>query len=123
MLVREITSELLGIDGREIVAVGTAEDALREFRSREIDVVITDVSLPAMSGLELARQLLAIEPELPVIIASGYSLDLTLQRWGPSVRSIIKPFEAVDIGALIDELSSYVRLRRESSSIAAASTK
>ncbi len=103
-VVREITSELLIHDRRHIVALGTAEEALQEFAEQEFDVIITDVSLPAMSGLDLARKILDIEPKAPIIIASGYSLDLSLNTWGPNVRAIIKPFEGPQIDALIEEL-------------------
>ncbi len=102
--VREVTSELLVHDQRHIVALGTAEEALQEFAEQEFDIVITDISLPAMSGLDLARKILDIEPKAPIIIASGYFLDLTLKTWGPNVRAIIKPFEGPEIDALIEEL-------------------
>jgi two-component system, cell cycle response regulator CpdR len=103
-IVREVTSELLVQDQRHIVALGTAEEALQEFSEHEFDVVITDISLPAMSGLDLARKILNIEPKAPIIIASGYFLDLSLNTWGPNVRSIVKPFEGPEIDALIEEL-------------------
>jgi two-component system, cell cycle response regulator CpdR len=103
-VVREITAELLIHDQRYIVALGTAEEALHEFSEHAFDVVITDVSLPAMSGLDLARKILNIEPKAPIIIASGYVLDLSLNTWGPNVRSIVKPFEGAEIDALIEEL-------------------
>jgi two-component system, cell cycle response regulator CpdR len=103
-IVREVTSELLVHDQRQIVALGTAEEALQEFSEHDFDVVITDVSLPAMSGLDLARKILNIEPKAPIIIASGYFLDLSLQTWGPNVRAIVKPFEGPEIDALIEEV-------------------
>jgi CheY-like chemotaxis protein len=103
-VVREVTAELLINDGRHIVALGTAEEALQEFAEQTFDVVITDVSLPAMSGLDLARKILNIEPKAPIIIASGYALDLSLKTWGPNVRAIIKPFEGPEIDALIEEV-------------------
>jgi two-component system, cell cycle response regulator CpdR len=103
-IVREITAELLAQEQRDIVAVATAEEALREFRERSFNVVITDVSLPQMSGLDLARKILDIDPKVLIIVASGYYLDLSLQKWGPNVRAIVKPFEAADIDALIAEL-------------------
>jgi two-component system, cell cycle response regulator CpdR len=103
-IVREVTAELLFQDQRDIVAVASAEEALREFRQRPFDVVITDVSLPQMSGLDLARKILDIEPKALIIVASGYSLDLSLQSWGPNVRAIVKPFEAAEIDALIADL-------------------
>ena len=103
-LVREVTAELLYADGREIVAVASAEEALQEFTERAFDLVITDVSLPAMSGMDLSRQIRGLNPQLPIIIASGYFLDLTQQNWSTGVRSIIKPFDGDDIDALISEL-------------------
>jgi len=103
-LVREVTAELLAQEQRQIVACADAEAALREFRADSFDVVITDVSLPVMSGIELARTLLRIEPHLPIIIASGYSLDFGLENWGANVRAIIKPFEGLEIEALIRDL-------------------
>jgi two-component system, cell cycle response regulator CpdR len=103
-IVREVTVELLAQEQRDIVAVATAEEALREFREHSFNVIITDVSLPQMSGLDLARKILDIDPKVLIIVASGYYLDLSLQKWGPNVRAIVKPFEAADIDALIAEL-------------------
>jgi CheY-like chemotaxis protein len=103
-LVREVTSELLFQDDRQIVALSTAEEALQEFQTHPFDVVITDVSLPAMSGLDLARKILDINPKAAIIVASGYFLDLNVLKLGPTVRAIVKPFEASEIDALIEEL-------------------
>jgi CheY-like chemotaxis protein len=104
-LVREVTSELLAQEGRKIVALSSAEEALEAFRSSRYDLLITDVSLPLMSGMDLARTLLREHPSLPIIIASGYSLDFGAEQWGKKVRSIIKPFESEEINALISEVS------------------
>jgi two-component system cell cycle response regulator CpdR len=104
-LVREVTSELLAQEGRKIVAVGSAEEALEVFRIGRYDLVITDVSLPVMSGVDLAKTLLRDNPSLPIIIASGYSLDVRAEQWGQKVRTIIKPFESEEINALICEVS------------------
>ncbi len=103
-LVREVTSELLAQEQRQIVACESAEDALVQFRDNTFDVVITDVSLPLMSGIEFARSIMRIKPRMPIIIASGYSLDFGLENWGDNVRAIIKPFEPPEIESLISDL-------------------
>jgi two-component system cell cycle response regulator CpdR len=103
-LVREVTAELLAQEQRQIVACADAEEALQKFTENSFDVVITDVSLPLMSGIELARSILAVKPHLPLIIASGYSLDFGLENWGANVRAIIKPFDSHEIEALISAL-------------------
>jgi two-component system, cell cycle response regulator CpdR len=103
-IVREITSELLAQDQRQIVACATAEEALTEFSAAPFDLVITDVSLPVMSGIELARRILMLKPHVPIILASGYDLDFAVDGWAANVRSIIKPFESSDIEALMSKL-------------------
>jgi CheY-like chemotaxis protein len=103
-LVREVTSELLAQDRREIVACANAEQALKEFHANCFDVVITDVSLPVMSGIDLTRSILRVKPQMPIIIASGYSLDFGLENWGANVRAIIKPFAPPEIEAIISDL-------------------
>ena len=103
-VVREITYELLCTDDRQILALESAEEALAALAKQPFDVLITDVSLPVMSGLDLVRNVLASTPNLPVIIASGYALDFGTENWGRNVRSIIKPFEGTDIDALIEQL-------------------
>jgi CheY-like chemotaxis protein len=103
-IVREITSELLAQDQREIVTCATAEEALKEFAAEPFDLVITDVSLPVMSGIELARSILELKPHVPIILASGYDLDFAIEDWASNVRSIIKPFDAAEIEALMSEL-------------------
>jgi two-component system, cell cycle response regulator CpdR len=103
-LVREVTAELLAQEQRQIIVCADAETALEEFRAHCFDIVITDVSLPLMSGIDLARNILALKPRLPIIIASGYALDFGIENWGANVRAIIKPFEAPEIEALISDL-------------------
>ena len=103
-ILREVTTELLTQEQREIVACATAEEALLAFTSGAFDLLITDVSLPAMSGIELARAILGVKPGMPIIIASGYDLDFGIEQWGGNVRAIIKPFEGVEMDGLIAKL-------------------
>jgi two-component system cell cycle response regulator CpdR len=105
-LVREVTSELLAQDERQILCCGNAEDALQEFGDKAFDLVITDVSLPMMSGIDFARSILRAKPHMPIIIASGYALDFGHGSWGQNVRFVIKPFGPDEIERLIDELLS-----------------
>jgi two-component system, cell cycle response regulator CpdR len=105
-IVREITHELLCRDERNIVALGSAEAALDEFRRRPCDILITDISLPLMSGVDLVRNILSMNPRLPVIIASGYALNFRPENWGANVRSITKPFESAEMDTLIAAMVS-----------------
>ena len=100
----KLACDVLGLAGIRTLTAATAEEALDAFRHNAFDVVITDVSLPVMSGLDLARNLLALRPTVPIILASGYALNSVLQNLGPNVRTIVKPFEASEIDSLITDL-------------------
>jgi CheY-like chemotaxis protein len=103
-IVREVMSELLANDQREIVACASAEEAMTQFSLAPFDIVITDVGLPVMSGVDLARGILKLQPHVPIILASGYDVGFGIQGWGANVRSIIKPFDGPQIEALMGEM-------------------
>jgi CheY-like chemotaxis protein len=60
--------------GYKVTGCTEPEKALETFRSRsdEFDVVVTDLSMRGMSGIDFARELLQIRPGIPILIASGY---------------------------------------------------
>jgi DNA-binding NtrC family response regulator len=65
-----------------------------------IDVVMTDVRLPGMSGLELARHLVKQYPTLPVVIASGYGaidIELLMGEKLSNISSLPKPYDLNDL--------------------------
>ena len=61
----------LGVLGCLTEAVSGAGEALDRFRPGRYRAVVTDVTMPVMNGLELARRLRALEPGLPIMIFSG----------------------------------------------------
>lgn len=73
--VRQVTALLLRSIGLEVLAVGSGREAIREFASRadEIKLVLLDVTMPDLNGEQVLRELRQIRPNLPVILASGYS--------------------------------------------------
>ena len=98
-------------------AAATAEQALAFLREQTYDVVMTDISMPGLSGLELLSQLRQEQPNTPVIVISGIG-DRThaegLTRLG-AYDFILKPFrlEAVEesVGRALDH-SRELRERR-----------
>jgi CheY-like chemotaxis protein len=70
---RETTVELLRLEGHEVVSAGDGATALNLAREFEPDVVLLDIGLPGMSGVEVARRLRAQSSAVPRIVAlSGY---------------------------------------------------
>ena len=108
-LVREMTCELLMRPDRHIIACASAEQALREFQHQPCDLLITDVSLPSMSGLELARTIARYRPCTAILIATGYDLPAMLEGWSGPVACISKPFESAQVEPLIEQLLAAAR--------------
>jgi len=63
----------------QVTTCNLASEALRRFRANptQFDLVITDLTMPEISGLEVARQLRVIRADLPVILATGYGYSLS----------------------------------------------
>lgn len=92
--------------GYQVTARTSSIEALAAFREHpdDFDLVITDQTMPNMTGLELAREILQIRPNIPVIVATGYSETITSEedkRLGIRER-VMKPIA-------ISELSEIIR--------------
>jgi CheY-like chemotaxis protein len=73
----EVVDELLSALGYRVTAMHESQHALEMFeRSPDaFDLVITDRTMPKMTGLELAGRMRAVRPEIPIILCSGYRFD------------------------------------------------
>jgi PAS domain S-box-containing protein len=71
-MVRFTTADMLTYLGHTVTEAGDASDALRLLSEQAFDVIVTDISLPDLSGDELAMRALALQPGLRVIFATGY---------------------------------------------------
>ena len=69
--VRMATAQTLELGGFDVRACGSAEEAQRWLQPGFGGVVVTDVRLPGRSGLELLAQVVAVDPDLPVIVVTG----------------------------------------------------
>ena len=94
--VREVLTAMLGELGHEPRAFADAHEALAAYTPGVADVLITDLRMPKMSGLELTRALLVKDPEAVVMVLTGY----------PSIPDAV---EAVKSGAT-DFLSKPCRM-------------
>ena len=101
---RETIGMLMEDDGREVVLCANAETALQVCSERHYDLIVTDVSLPGISGTELARRLLRDDTQRWIVLCSGYQFGADIARLGVNVRALNKPFELDELNALIAEV-------------------
>jgi CheY-like chemotaxis protein len=65
-------SRVLSNKGYAVITAGNAQEALTKLQDAKYDVVFTDIKMPGMDGLELAEQVKAKHPWIPVVIVTGY---------------------------------------------------
>jgi YesN/AraC family two-component response regulator len=95
-------------DGQTVTSCATAEEALELDAQQTFDLLVSDVSLPGLSGTDLARKLLAEDPQRWVVLCSGYELGSYPTSWGPNVRTLLKPFELDELDQLLGSIREAV---------------
>jgi two-component system response regulator HydG len=104
--------------GHEVLMARDAGEAIAVVASRSVDLVLCDVKMPGINGLELVRQLRDLAPDLPCIVITGYS---TAETSIEALRAgaywyLQKPFEheRLDvIRRLVDQAIEHGRLKTE----------
>jgi CheY-like chemotaxis protein len=107
---RELMAEVLESSGCEVLSASSGQDGLKTLSEHSIDVVVTDVGMPGMGGLEMARAAKAIAPKVPVVVVTGWAErdDIALARGRDVDAVLIKP---VDPDALTQAVSDVAQGR------------
>jgi two-component system, cell cycle sensor histidine kinase and response regulator CckA len=109
-MIRTLVADILSAHGYQVIETSDAAEALARGHAHEgeIHLLISDVVMPRMSGVDLARRLQGTRPGLPVLFISGYTGD-ALDRGGgiPKDAEVLrKPFTP---GALLERVGEMVR--------------
>ena len=90
----ELTRRYLSSLGYKVEIATNNEEALTHVREKTFDLFLIDVLLQGSTGIELAQELLAIQPDVPILFMSGYSATLLQQRTTSSapLKVLSKPF-------------------------------
>ncbi|TFW30095.1 response regulator [Duganella callida] len=102
---RYLVCETLRALGHDVEAVASAEEAVPLLSARPFDVLFTDVSLPGMSGVDLARLALQHSPGLSLLFASGYGDELTRHLEFPA-QSLQKPYDIEQLQAVLEQIAA-----------------
>lgn len=104
--IAEITCMMMEDMGLEITQAASAEEALLIAGDGDLqfDMVLTDVVMPGLSGVQLARRLNRRWPSLPIVLVSGFSEELAA-GYGAQYELLRKPFTR---GALLDTLQRHL---------------
>lgn len=110
--VLESTSLLLQESGYGVITCRNAADALTAFREQSVDVVLTDIKMPRVSGVELLGDIRTIEPLTPVVLMTAYAdLDVALDAIKRGAFDFVtKPFKAEYLMHAVEKAVKYAGL-------------
>ena len=109
-LLAEYLAEILALKGIKTTIKTGSQEALRLFEedSDRFDLLITDQTMPELTGVELIKQLRKIRPDFPVILCSGYNKEIIQDNaGGTGIRYLEKPVDSKRLVSSIGELLGY----------------
>jgi len=107
--------ELLRDDGYVVELAGDGLEALDKAAELAPDLVLTDLKMPGMSGLELLARLREGDPDLPVVVMTAFGEvenAVSAMRSGAS-DYLVKPLNVTELGAVIERELEQRRIRME----------
>jgi len=113
--VLDVFREFLESEGYEVIPISSGEDAVRRLEREKVDVILTDLNLPGLSGLDVMRQARTADPEVAVIVVTGYasaSTAIDALRQG-AYDYVTKPPDLYDVGQIVQRAIAGRRLRED----------
>lgn len=112
---RRVLQILLEQMGLESVSADSGEEALDRFRGEKFDLVLTDLKMPGLNGVDLVSRLRALDADVPVILLTAHGTVATAveaMKQG-AFDYVLKPFDVQAIEALIRNALELRRYRTE----------
>ena len=107
---RTYLSRALTNAGYEVSAVDRGTDALPLLETGEFDLLVSDIVMPEMDGIELAQRCAAISPRTKVMFITGFAaVSLRASREQPSAKVLSKPFHLRDLVLEVERIFDEAR--------------
>ncbi|MBN2196708.1 MAG: sigma-54-dependent Fis family transcriptional regulator [Polyangiaceae bacterium] len=100
---RRVLSAQLVRDGYEVLVAEDGEEGLELLREHHVDLVITDLRMPKVDGMELLRQALAMDPDLPVVMITAHgTVDTAVEALKTGAFDYVtKPFDQAEVRTIV----------------------
>jgi CheY-like chemotaxis protein len=110
---RELLERILRRDGHVVEHAANGRDALERLAGGGFDIVLTDLLMPEMDGIELIRELAARAPDIPVVALSGADVTSGLLRAARVFGALVALEKTVSPTAIRDAIREVLRAREE----------
>jgi DNA-binding NtrC family response regulator len=109
----------LGEDGFTTLSAGDAESGLKLLRQESVDLVVTDLKLPGMGGLEFLQLVKQTNPAIPVVVMTAYgSVETAVEAMKSGASDyVLKPFSLAEMRMVIRKELDVQKLRQENLSL------
>jgi len=103
---RRFLKKALERAGHAVVDAAQGDEALTELQLREFDLLLTDIVMPVMDGIELARRAAEIDPEMKIMFITGFAaVALNAANEAPADAKVLsKPFHLKDLVQEVDRV-------------------
>jgi two-component system cell cycle response regulator CpdR len=102
---REYLQRALQRVGYDVDAVGCGTEAIPLLEAGRYDLLLTDIVMPEMDGIELAQKAAEMDPEIRVMFITGFAaVALQSGRAAPEAKMLSKPFHLKDLVAEVDRI-------------------
>src|SRR5271170_3109321 len=119
-MMRDSLAATLARDGHEVIAAGDGPAAVGRLSAQgRFDLLITDLKMPKMTGIELLAEAKRLRPEMPVVLMTAFATVATAveaMKLG-AYDYIQKPFDGDEIKMLVDRTLEHNRLIRENAAL------
>ncbi len=104
--IREVLRDMLSLYGHALVTCPDAYAALKSLEAQEFDILITDLGMPGMSGLDLARVAHENHPTMPIAMITGWGTQLNQDEVAANgiMAVLAKPFHLKEVRELVQQL-------------------
>lgn len=103
---RRFLKKALERAGHAVIDAGQGDEALTELQLREFDLLLTDIVMPVMDGIELARRAAEIDPDMKIMFITGFAaVALNAANQAPADAKVLsKPFHLKDLVQEVDRV-------------------
>ncbi|MBW2615083.1 MAG: sigma-54-dependent Fis family transcriptional regulator [Deltaproteobacteria bacterium] len=115
LIMRESLAGWLERDGHYIETAASGEEALERLKDTRFDILLVDIKMDGMSGLDVLKQVKATDPDTAVVMITAYgSISTAIEAMkNGAYEYLLKPFDPDELGVLIEKIIHYQEQDRE----------